>query len=75
MCLSEIRRGQTVHVSRIDDESIRTHLIRFGIGEGSPLMCLEKIPYGPFMLKHNRQEIAIGREVAKKIFVQGGNRS
>jgi ferrous iron transport protein A len=75
MCLSEIKRGQTVRVSRIDDASIRTHLIRFGIGEGSPLKCLEKIPCGPFMVKHNRQEIAIGREIAKKIIVQGGKRS
>jgi Fe2+ transport system protein FeoA len=70
MCLTEIRRGQSVHVTRIEDDKIRTQMIRFGISEGSRLKCLEKIPFGPFMVKHNRQEIAIGREVAKKIFVK-----
>jgi len=71
MCLSEIKRGQTVQVTRIRDEVIRTQFIRFGIGEGSRICCLEKIPCGPFMLRHNLQEIAIGREIAKKIEVRG----
>lgn len=75
MCLSEVRKGQSVHVSHIEDEALRTQLIRFGIAEGSLLKCVEKIPFGPFMVKHNRQEIAIGREVAKKIIVQGGKPS
>ncbi len=71
MCLTEIRRGQSVHITRIEDDKIRTQMIRFGISKGSLLKCLEKIPYGPFMLKHDRQEFAIGREVARKIFVEG----
>jgi ferrous iron transport protein A len=75
MCLSEVKRGQRVTVSCIQDEGLRTQLIRFGIGEGSHLTCVERIPYGPFMMKHNRQEIAIGREVAKQIVVQKGCRS
>lgn len=72
MCLSEIRRGQSVHISRIQDDTVRTQLIRFGICEGSLLKCLEKIPFGPFMIRHNRQEIAIGREIAEVIQVEGG---
>ncbi len=72
MCLSDVKKGQRVHVSIIDDEAVRTHLIRFGICEGSHLECMERIPFGPFVVKHNRQEIAIGREIAKKIGVRGG---
>ena len=72
MCLTEVKKGQTVAIARIADEEIRTQFIRFGIGEGSRIHCLEKIPFGPFMLRHKRQEIAIGREVAKKIMVDGG---
>lgn len=75
MCLTDVRKGQSFSISGIEDESIRTQLIRFGIGEGSHLICMEKIPFGPFMLKHNRQEIAIGRKIAEKIFVNGGSRS
>ncbi len=70
MCLSEIRRGQTVRIEKITDETIRTQFLRFGIQEGSIITCLEKIPFGPFMLRHNRQEIAIGRKVAQHIIVQ-----
>ncbi|MDX1764631.1 MAG: ferrous iron transport protein A [bacterium] len=74
MCLTEIKRGQSVRVDRIEDEELRTQLIRFGIGEGSLIRCIERIPFGPFMVRHNRQEIAIGRRVAEKIQVQGGTR-
>lgn len=73
-CLTEIKKGQTVGIVRISDESIRTQFIRFGIGEGSQVRCLEKIPFGPLMLCHNRQEIAVGQEVARSIFVNEGAR-
>lgn len=69
MCLTDVRRGQQVRIDRIEDEDLRTRFIRFGIGKGSCLRCLEKIPFGPFMVRHHRQELAIGREVAGKIFV------
>ena len=55
---------------RIEDEELRSRLIRFGIAEGSRLECLERIPFGPCMIRHCRQELAIGREVAMKIMVR-----
>ena len=64
MCLTEVGRGCTVQVERIEDSNLRTHLIRFGITEGSCIECLERIPFGPFMIRHNRQELAIGRAAA-----------
>ena len=72
MCLSQIKKGQVVSIARIKDDSVRTQFIRFGMSEGSRIKCLEKIPFGPLLMLHNRQEIAIGREVAKTIFVHGG---
>ena len=72
MCLTEVKKGQTVAIVKINDEQIRTQFIRFGIGEGSRIRCLEKIPFGPVMLGHKRQEIAIGREAAGTITVKGG---
>ena len=71
MCLTEVKKGQSVTIAAIDDPNIRTQFIRFGIGEGSRVTCLEKIPFGPCMLRHNRQEIAVGRQVAENILVQG----
>jgi len=72
MCLTDVKRGQQVCITRIDDASLRTQLIRFGIAEGSAVCCLEKIPLGPCMIRHNRQELAIGREAARKIRVCRG---
>jgi len=71
MCLTEVKKGQSVTIAMIGDHNIRTQFIRFGISEGSRITCLEKIPFGPFMLRHNRQEIAVGREIAENILVQG----
>ena len=71
MCLADIRKGQTVAIVSIDNDAVRTQFVRFGITEGSCISCLEKIPFGPLMLRHSRQELAIGREVAKNIVVSG----
>lgn len=72
MCLSEVKKGQRVSIVAISDANIRTQFIRFGISEGSFIKCLEKIPFGPLMIQHQRQEIAVGQEVAKNILVNGG---
>lgn len=69
MCLSEVKKGQRVSVVTIADADTRTQFIRFGISEGSHIQCLEKIPFGPLMILHHRQEIAVGREVARNITV------
>ena len=69
MSLTEIRRGQQVRIRSIDGEVLRSQLIRFGLTEGSCVRCLERIPFGPLMIRLNRQEIALGREVARKITV------
>ena len=73
MCLSEVKRGQRVRITCIDDEELRTQLIRLGIAEGSCIHCLEKIPLGPCMIRHRQQELAIGREAAGKILVREGS--
>ena len=72
MSLAEIRRGQQVRIQGIEGEVLRSQLIRFGLTEGTLVTCLERIPFGPLMLRLNRQEIAVGREVARKITVRGG---
>jgi Fe2+ transport system protein FeoA len=70
MCLTDVKRGERVHIQRIMEEGLRTQLIRFGITEGSTIECLERIPFGPFMVRHNRQELAIGRNIACRIRVR-----
>jgi len=70
MCLDQIRTGEEVIIKEIPDSMAKTQFIRFGIGEGSSVVCHSKIPFGPVVLRKNRQEIAIGRELARTITVE-----
>jgi Fe2+ transport system protein FeoA len=68
--LDQVKRGDEFVVTRVDDERARVTAIRFGIGEGSSVSCVTKIPAGPIVLKSGRQEIAVGRELAKLICIR-----
>ncbi|HZD60386.1 MAG TPA: FeoA family protein [Anaerolineae bacterium] len=70
MCLDQIKAGEEVVIKEILDNAAKTQFIRFGIGEGSTVVCHSKIPFGPVILKKNRQEIAVGRELARTITVE-----
>jgi Fe2+ transport system protein FeoA len=68
--LDQVRRGDEFVVTSVDDERARMTAIRFGIGEGSSVTCVTRIPAGPIVLRSGRQEIAVGRELAKLICVR-----
>lgn len=70
MTLDMVKRGEHVRILKIDDPQVRFQAIRFGIGEGSDVRCCERIPAGPIVLRRGRQEIAIGRGIARSISVE-----
>lgn len=70
MTLDLANKGQQIEIINIPDPNIRVQAIRLGIFEGSRLMCSEKIPAGPVILQNRMQEIAIGRNLAKKITIK-----
>jgi Fe2+ transport system protein FeoA len=70
MTLDLIDKGQKLEVVQIPDSSIRAQAIRLGIYEGAKLVCSEKLPAGPVILQNRMQEIAIGRNLAKKITIK-----
>jgi len=65
-----VRRGDHVRILTISDPQVRFQAIRFGIGEGADVRCSERIPAGPIVLRRGRQEIAVGRSIAKNISVE-----
>lgn len=69
MTLDKANRGQKVQIVQIPDTNVRAQAIRLGIFEGSQLVCAEKLPAGPIILQNKMQEVAIGRNLAKKISV------
>lgn len=70
MSLLEVAIDQTVKILQIPDEMIRSQAIRLGIGQGSVVTCLERIPSGPIIIRRNHQEIAIGHGLAQEIIVE-----
>lgn len=70
LTLDKVRRGDEFVVTHVGDERARVTAIRFGIAEGATVQCVTKIPAGPIVLKSGRQEIAVGRDLAKKICVR-----
>ncbi len=70
MTLDMVRRGDSVRILTIPDPHVRVQAIRFGIGEGTDVLCSENLPAGPIVLRRGRQEIALGRGIARSISVE-----
>lgn len=70
MTLDKAKRGQKLIIKSLPDEFVRTQAIKLGIGEGSLVTCREVIPAGPVVLSRLRQEIAISRDLARKIDIE-----
>ncbi len=67
--LDKAKKGKPVKVVKLPDGNIKSQLIRFGIVEGDTLKCIERLPGGTVVVQKNRQEIALGFDLAKKIKV------
>ncbi|MDF1542023.1 MAG: FeoA family protein [Anaerosomatales bacterium] len=68
--LDTLRRGDSCEVLGIGDEMARISAMRFGMSEGARISCVTKIPAGPIVVRSGRQEIAVGRGLARRITVR-----
>jgi Fe2+ transport system protein FeoA len=68
--LDQARVGDAFVVTSVDDPQARVTALRFGMAEGATVHCVTRIPAGPIVLRSGRQEIAVGRELAKRIGVR-----
>lgn len=67
--LSTVKKGSRVRITSLPSGLLKIQLIRIGISEGDKVYCLERLPGGTIVLQKNRQEIAIGSELAKQIII------
>ncbi|MCL4550939.1 MAG: ferrous iron transport protein A [Bacteroidetes bacterium] len=67
--LDKAKKGVPVTVVKLPAGDIKSQLIRLGISEGDTFKCLERLPGGTIVVQKNRQEIAVGFDLAKKIQV------
>lgn len=70
MQLDKASRGQVIKITGIPNDRVRVQAIRFGLSEGVVVTCREVVPAGPVVVTRNKQEIAIGRNLAKTISVE-----
>jgi Fe2+ transport system protein FeoA len=64
------RAGELLEIVAVDDTHARVQALRFGMAEGACVECVIRIPAGPLVLRSGRQEIAVGRSLAKRIQVR-----
>lgn len=65
-----VRKGDRMEIVSVDDPTARVQAMRFGMSEGACVECVTKIPAGPLVIRSGRQEIAVGRALAKRISVR-----
>lgn len=67
--LDKSKKGNRITVIKLPEGNVKSQLIRLGISEGDTLKCIERLPGGTIVVQKNRQEIAVGFDLAKKINV------
>lgn len=67
--LDKSKKGTYIQIVKLPDNNYKSQLIRLGISEGDTLKCLQRLPGGTIVVQKNRQEIAIGFDLAKNITV------
>jgi Fe2+ transport system protein FeoA len=68
--LDLVRKGDRIEIISVDDAHARVQALRFGVAEGACVECVTRVPAGPLVIKSGRQEIAVGRSLAKRINVR-----
>ena len=68
--LLEVPVGETARLESVDD-LLRAKLMQYGLHIGDSLRVLRIAPLGgPLLVEVNGREMALGRAVAEKIFVE-----
>lgn len=70
MTLDQVKKGSEIEIVSVPDKESRSHLLRLGIAVGTRVFCYEKMPKGPIIIMRRRQEVAVGRELARSIIVK-----
>ena len=70
LTLADVRPVDRVRVVSIRDEFVRLQAIRFGLHPGAEVVCEQRLRGGPVVIRCGRQEVAIGRQLARDILVE-----
>jgi len=70
MTLDQARSGQVLEIRDIKGKRLRVQALRFGLTPGCIIQCVETLPAGPVIVRRNRQELALGRGLARLVEVE-----
>ncbi|CUU02764.1 Fe2+ transport system protein FeoA [Candidatus Thermokryptus mobilis] len=70
MRLTDAKPGYELEIVELPQGNIKTQFVRLGITEGTRIKCAHKLPGGTVVISKRTLEIAIGSDIAKKIFVK-----
>lgn len=66
--LNDLNKGQSAEIIDFVDNSSKSASVRFGLGVGQIIKC--KTKFGPMVITKNQQNIAVGHNLCKKIFIK-----
>lgn len=69
MGIDTVPVGCWTRIEAIEDEVARRELTRLGFEEGADVEVVSRIPFGPIVLQRRQRQIAIGRELARRVHV------
>lgn len=69
MLLHNAKSKQILKIVSINNDSLKTHLLKIGLQEGDIVSILEIISHGPMLLEFKSEEIALGNGYLKSIEV------
>lgn len=70
MGIDSVPVGTCARIEAIEDAAARRELTRLGFEEGADVQIVSRIPFGPIVLQRRHRQIAIGRELARRVHVK-----
>lgn len=69
--LLDVRKNRNGRITGLpEDASLRSQCIRLGLSVDAMFTCIERLPGGTVVVQAHRQEIALGRNLARSITVE-----
>ena len=69
MGIDAVPVGTRTRIEAIDDANARRELTRLGFEVGADVEVVSRIPFGPIVLQRRHRQVAIGRELARRVQV------
>ena len=70
MTLEQVKIGESIRITRINDPETATMAMRLGVSEGEVLQLASRVPGGPVVIRRGALEIALGRDLCRQIEVE-----